>query len=43
MVVNLCGDQIYMDFVRFLIHEDLYVFCTDVLTLSAYITGCPDN
>ena len=25
MVVNLCGDQIYVDFVRFFICEDIYM------------------
>ena len=27
MVVNFRGGQIYIDFVRFLIHEDLYEWC----------------
>ena len=27
MVVNLCGDQIYVDFIRFLIREYLYAWC----------------
>ena len=27
MVVNLCGDQLYVDFIRFLIREDLYAWC----------------
>ena len=27
MVVNFCGDQIFIDFVRFLIHEVLYAWC----------------
>ena len=27
MVVNFCGDQIFMDFVRSIIHEVLYAWC----------------
>ena len=26
-VVNFHGDQIFMDFIRFLIHEVLYAWC----------------
>ena len=36
MVVNLCGDQIYADFVRFLIHEDLYAWCLRYNIYSAW-------
>ena len=31
MVVNFCGDQILVDFVRFLIHEDIYAWCYGII------------
>ena len=36
MVVNFRGDQIYVDFVRFLIHEDLYAWCLKHNICSAW-------
>ena len=36
MVVNFRGDQIFVDFVRFLIHEVLYAWCLRYNICSAW-------
>ena len=35
MVVNFHGDQIFMDFVKFLIHEVLYAWCLKSMIFAA--------
>ena len=45
MVINFRGDQIFMDFVRFLIHEVLYAWCLKsiIFTVPGFLSTCSSS